>query len=134
VTTNTLDGCAPFNPTVQGKLISIRYAGSSEDIHAPALTIYSGLAFRDNETKFFENHPNVEHLHFKSLVLSGPTSVTFFTKPDFGGFSLCVPAKPGSVNEILDIESLGITSDDVGSIQFGCDQKNNIVNWFKKLF
>ena len=113
-----------------GNVSSVRYVGSGEDINGDALNLYSGVEFTGNSTLILADSPNTKY-EFRSIALSGNVPVTFYTLPDYRGFSFCVEQlhQDGNYTLVQDITvSFGITSEEVQSIQFGCNSNNVITD------
>lgn len=103
---------------------SFRFAGSPKDIHASTLSTYEGTGYTGNVTMYSEDQPNLQAEYFGSLIVTGGSPITLFSRENFGGFRTCINSPQngvgGGIREAR--KTLGLLPEDVKSIRFSCDE------------
>ncbi|CAL8132462.1 unnamed protein product [Orchesella dallaii] len=102
---------------------SFRLVGSPLDIHASTLTTFEGPGYRGKLTVYSEDQPTLTEPLFGSLIVTGGSPITFFSRENFQGFQVCIDSPEngvgGGIREAA--RTLGLLPEDIKSIRFSCN-------------
>ena len=103
---------------------SVRNLGHPTDISISTISLLGSTVLCGNITQYTTDVPDYNGA-FSSFVITSPGEATFYTQPNYGGFSICLkPNIREGVHWTLNINDLGIEPGDIRSMKFGCDSTN----------
>jgi len=84
--------CSDITTQMDNKISSFRYGGSSSYINQPSFTVYDGQGFQGDEFYSDNNAAHFSVLSGKasSVIITGPSSWTFYSYEGYTGQSVCL--------------------------------------------
>ena len=105
---------------------SVTNVGHPTDISISTIALFESINLTGNMT---QHTSNVESYagNFSSFVVTPPGLATFYTRPNYGGLSICLKPSPGyagGTHWTWRINELGLVAGQIKSMKLGCDSTN----------